>query len=752
MTTEAQRWRIAGRVQGVGFRPFVYRLAHSFNLTGWVRNNSGAVEIHAEGAADRLKAFGDALFERAPPAALTQLIDVKAASLESRRAFLILASEVTHDLHASVPLDLFTCEECVAELLDPKARRYRYPFINCTQCGPRYTIIRRLPYDRCNTMLDGFVLCPECLSEYSDPLDRRFHAQPLACAVCGPRLYWEDEAGTILKEAALPAAVEALRAGKIIAVRGVGGYHLICDAANERAVVALRERKLRIAKPFAVMVPQLGEDGLAWANRLAFISKLEGAALRDAARPIVLMVRRANANLCAAIAPGLREVGLMLPYSPLHHLLLESFGAPVVATSGNLSGEPVLTAPEEAQQRLHHIADGFLHHDRPIARPADDAVVRVLAKISRPSRLGRGTAPRELRLSQPLKVPTLAVGAYFKGSIALAWDGRAIVSPHIGNQSTPRGRLIFAQVAADLQTLYGVQARHVVHDAHPNFPSSRWARESGLPTTSVWHHHAHASAVAGECLDTKPMLCFTWDGVGFGPDGTFWGGEALLGRPGAWRRVASFRPFRLLGGDRVARQPWRSALAMCWDCGISWPEGERRAGALLRQAFDAGLYSPQTTAVGRLFDAAAALIGVCSTSSYEAEAPMRLEALCEEPVAPVQLTLARDELGVWRSDWAPLLEEMLDDREPVAFRAARFHASLAQALCDQALAIRRDSGMNRVGLGGGVFQNRVLTEQALSLLNDAGFEVLIPVSLPTNDAAICFGQIVEASALNATEV
>lgn len=748
----ARRWRIAGRVQGVGFRPFVYRLAHSFDLTGWVRNNSGAVEIHAEGAAERLKAFGDALLERPPPAALTRLIDVKAASLESRHAFSILASEVTHDLHVSVPLDLFTCDECVAELLDPSARRYRYPFINCTQCGPRYTIIRQLPYDRCNTTLDRFVLCPACSSEYSDPLDRRFHAQPLGCAMCGPRLYWQDQAGRVLKEAALRTAVEALRAGKIIAVRGVGGYHLMCDAANEGAVVRLRVRKLRIAKPFAVMVPQLGEDGLIWAKRLAFISQLQGAALRDPARPIVLVLRRATENLCAAIAPGLREVGLMLPYSPLHHLLLESFGAPVVATSGNLSGEPVLTAPEEAQPRLRHIADGFLHHDRPIARPADDAVVRIVADVSRPLRLGRGTAPRELRLSQPLKTPTLAVGAYFKGSIALAWDTRVVVSPHIGNQSTPRGRLIFEQVAADLQTLYGVRAGHVVHDAHPNFPSSRWARESGLPTTSVWHHHAHASAVAGEYPDAKPMLCFTWDGVGLGPDGTLWGGEALLGRPGTWRRVASFRPFRLLGGDQAARQPWRSALALCWDCGMSWPEGERRAGALLRQAFDAGLYSPQTTAVGRLFDAAAALVGVCLMSSYEAEAPMRLEALCEEPVAPVQLALARDECGVWRSDWAPLLEEMLDERRTAAFRAARFHASLAHALRDQALAIRGDSGVNRVGLGGGVFQNRVLAEQAQALLNDAGFEVLIPVSLPPNDAAICFGQIIEASAPHATQV
>jgi hydrogenase maturation protein HypF len=753
MTIEAQRWRIGGRVQGVGFRPFVYRLAHSFNLTGWVRNNSGAVEIHAEGSADHLKAFGEALLKRPPPAALSRLIDVRAASLESTPTFLILASSAGQDRQATVPLDLFTCNECVAELCDPTARRYRYPFINCTQCGPRYTIIQRLPYDRCNTTLERFVLCPECASEYSDPLDRRFHAQPLACAVCGPGLYWDDGANNIRGNAdALSAAVAALRGGRIIAMRGVGGYHLLCDAADGPAVARLRERKGRIAKPFALMIPAVGDDGLSYGRSLALISEPERSALCDPARPIVLVTRRSTAQLCAAIAPGLREVGLMLPYSPLHYLLLESFGAALVATSGNLSGEPVLTSSLEAQQRLRHIADGFLHHDRPIARPADDAVVRIVAGVARPLRLGRGTAPRELDLPLQLDVPTLAVGAHLKGSIALAWGRRAVVSPHIGDQSTLRGRTIFTQIAADLQTLYGVQAMCVVHDAHPDFPSTRWARGSGLPATAVWHHHAHASAVAGEYPSESPMMCFTWDGIGLGPDHSLWGGEALLGQPGAWRRVASFRPFRLLGGERAAREPWRSALALCWDCGISWPEGEGRGGALLRQAFESGFNSPLTTAVGRLFDAAAALVGVCLSSSYEAEAPLRLEALCETVCPPVALPLARDALGIWRCDWQPLLPEMLDQRQTPAFRAARFHSSLAHALCNQALAVRSDTGVNRIGLAGGVFQNRVLTEQATSLLNQAGFEVLIPERLPLNDASICFGQIVEAAALHAKKI
>ena len=750
MNKEAQLWRIGGCVQGVGFRPFVYRLAHSFNLTGWVRNNSGAVEIYAEGAHEVLTAFGEALLARPPPTARARLIDVKAATLESGDSFVILASTAGSDQAVTVPMDLFTCADCISELCDPTARRFRYPFINCTQCGPRYTIIRQLPYDRCNTTLERFALCPECSSEYSDPRDRRFHAQPLACAACGPELYWDEGLGVILLgAAALPAAISALRNGQIVAVRGIGGYHLLCEAGNERAVSRLRERKGRPAKPFAVMVPWAGHDGLAYARGLAHISNREAAALCDPARPVVLVARRAEAELCASVAPGLREVALLLPYSPLHHLLLQDLGTALVATSGNISGEPVLTEPEETQRRLAHIADGFLHHDRPIARPADDAVVRVVAQKLRPLRMGRGTSPLELQLKTPVSVTTLGVGAYLKGCIALAWGNRVAVSPHIGDQSSPRGRAVFEQVVADLQALYGVRAERVAHDAHPDFPSTRWARESGLPAVPVWHHHAHAAAVVGEYPGIAPIICFTWDGAGLGPDNTLWGGEALLGAPGAWRRVASFRPFRLPGGERAAREPWRSAQSLCWDSGTAWPEGDRRGGVMLRQAFDAGVNSPHTTAVGRLFDAAAALVGVCSTASYEGEAPMRLEALCDRVAPPIKLPLARNGFGVWCSDWGPLVGEMLDVDQAPECRAARFHSSLAHALRSQALAVRGDCGVNRVALAGGVFQNRILTEQAVGLLTDAGFEVLIPQRLPLNDAAISFGQIIEADALHA---
>jgi len=743
----ARRWRIAGRVQGVGFRPFVYRLAQTFGLHGWARNSGGEVEVHAEGEAAALERFSTALLERAPPAARPRLLEQRAAECESLEDFRVLPSARTAQPHVHVPPDLFACDECLAELRDPVARRFAYPFINCTQCGPRYTVIRALPYDRANTSLAGFPLCPECAAEYADPLDRRFHAEPLACAACGPALRWRAPGHEVRGNAAsLAAALSALRTGRIVAVRGIGGYHLCCDAADEAAVERLRERKRRPAKPLALMVPWRGADGLEGARALARLSAAEATALVDPVRPIVLCVSQPHTALAAGVAPGLTQLGLMLPYSPLHHLLLEDFAGPLVATSGNLSGEPVLTEPEEAEQRLAHVADGFLHHDRPIVRPADDPVVRVVAGVARPVRLGRGTAPLELELPLSVSVPTLAVGAYLKNTVALAWGRRAVVSPHIGELSSPRARQILAQVASDLQRLYGVRVERIAHDAHPDFPNTRWARASGLPTIAVWHHHAHAAALAAEYPGTAPTLCFTWDGVGLGSDGTLWGGEAFLGQPGRWQRVASFRPFRLPGGERVARAPWRTALALCWESGCAWPAGERRADPLLRQAFDAGLNAPRTTAVGRLFDAAAALIGVRLDTSYEAEAPMRLEALCESEGRPLPLPLAQDEAGIWRCDWAPLVPALLDTTQTPAARAALLHSSLAQALCDQACAVRERTAVTRVGLTGGVFQNRVLTERAHARLTDLGFDVLIPSQLPVNDASISFGQLVEAAA------
>jgi hydrogenase maturation protein HypF len=641
---------------------------------------------------------------------------------------------------------------------DPSARRFQHPFINCTQCGPRYTIIRALPYDRCNTTLANFTLCVDCASEYANPLDRRFHAQPLACPRCGPGLYWHSaECRIATSAAALAACIAALRAGQIVAVRGVGGYHLMCDANNASAVDALRARKHRPAKPFALMVPFAGPDGLDVVRRLAIPSSGESAALLDPARPIVLVKRRHDAPVSPAVAPQLAEFGLVLPYSPLHHLLLGELRIPLVATSANLSGEPVLTDPHAVEHRLSTVADSFLHHDRPIERPADDPVVRSLAGRVRPIRLGRGTAPLELSVHRPLERPLLALGAFLKTTVALAWGNRVVVSPHIGDLGAPRSRRVLHEVAASLQALYGVHVEAVACDAHPNFPTNRWARECGLPVTSVLHHHAHASAVAGEFAVQEPMLCFTWDGVGYGEDGTLWGGEAFLGSPGSWRHAASWQPFRLPGGDRTVHQPWRTALGLCWEAGRIWPGAPTNIDPLLRQAFDGRWKTPQTSAVGRLFDAAAALLGLVESTSFEAQGPVLLETLAREtlaretptpgsPVAPVELPLRADSRGILRSDWTPLLDLLLDESRSAGHRAAAFHASLAQALVHQTLALRVGNPFRQVGLSGGVFQNRLLTETVRIELEKCGYEVLIPTALPLNDAGISFGQVVEAAA------
>jgi hydrogenase maturation protein HypF len=746
----ARRWKIEGRVQGVGFRPFVFRLAQHYGLRGWVCNGQIGVEIVAEGPEASLRAFGHDLLSRAPPLARPDRIADEPIPPLHSPDFRIRDSVTLGAPRIHVPPDQSVCADCLAEMRDPSARRFQHAFINCTQCGPRYTIIRALPYDRSNTTLASFMLCADCASEYADPLDRRFHAQPLACPRCGPRLYWHSrECRITTSAAALAACVTALRRGQIVAVRGVGGYHLMCDAQDESAVDALRARKHRPAKPLALMVPLSGGDGLDVVRRLALPTGDEAMALLDPARPIVLVRRRHDAPIAPSVAPHVAELGLMLPYSPLHHLLMDELGRALVATSANLSGEPVLTEPHAVERNLSTVADAFLHHDRPIERPADDPVMRSLAGRVRPIRLGRGTAPLELALNRPLHRPTLALGAFLKTTVALGWGDRVIVSPHIGDMSAPRSRRVLHEVAAGLQALYGVRAESIACDAHPDFPTNRWARDCGLPVTAVLHHHAHASAVAGEFGVKEPMLCFTWDGIGYGEDGTLWGGEAFIGLPGRWQRAASWRPFGLPGGARVNQQPWRTALGLCWEAGRIWPGAPSNVDPLLRQAFDSGWKTPQTSAVGRLFDAAAALLGLVDTTTFEAQAPMLLEALARDGPSPaIQLPLRADTRGVLRADWAPLLDLLLDESLDTAQRATAFHATLAQTLVRQAQALHARYPFRQIGLSGGVFQNRWLTQAAHAALSDCGFEVLVPTLVPMNDAGISYGQVIEAAAQN----
>lgn len=736
---------LAGHVQGVGFRPFVYRLAVDYGINGQICNQLGQVEIIASGAPARLARFCRDLVDRAPPLARPEIIRQRAVDFVDYADFDIVASSTGAAPQVFVPPDYFMCDDCRRELDDPHDRRYRYPFINCTQCGPRFTLIESLPYDRQNTSMVDFPLCPDCAAEYQDPRDRRFHAEPVACPACGPTLSFES-AGVPSSPIALDAAVEALRGGRIVAVKGIGGYHLLCDALDEAAVTRLRQRKQRPDKPLAVMFPLAGRDGLDCVRRYAAPDEDEASLLASPLRPIVLVRSKAAHALAPGIAPALAEIGAFLPYSPLHQLLLDTLGRPLVATSGNISGEPVLTDNDEANSGLAAVADGFLHHDRRIVRPADDSVYRKVAGTMRPIRIGRGAAPCEFRLPWRQACPTLAVGGHMKGTIALSWDDRVVVSPHIGEMGSPKSLATMASLAEDLQSLYRVRAERVVCDAHPGYTTHRWARrQSGLPVETVWHHDAHASALAAETDGARPSLVFTWDGVGLGKDGSLWGGEAFLGTAGDWRRVASLRAFRPPGGDLAAREPWRSAAALSWECGRAWAACPDATG-LASEAWRAQLNSPLTSAAGRLFDAAAAFVLDIHYASFEAAGPMQLEALCRRRRRPIELPLDKGEDGVWRSDWEPLLGLLENRKMPAALRAEVFHSSLAHAILKQARVIRDEHAVQDVGLCGGVFQNRVLTEHVARLLQSDGFGVCLPQRLPVNDAALSAGQAAEVAA------
>ncbi len=741
----ARRLLVGGQVQGVGFRPFAYRLARSLDLGGWVRNGAGQVIIHIEGAPADLLRFESALIDEAPPLARPRLADARTADVEGSRDFLILASDSADGAEVHVPPDLYCCELCADELLDPTARRHRYPFTNCTQCGPRYTLIAALPYDRANTTMSGFALCARCAAEYADPLDRRFHAEPLACPDCGPRVVFHRPGSSPLAEAAaLTATVSVLRSGGIVAVKGVGGYHLMCDAAGDAAVASLRARKHRPHKPLAVMFPQAGRDGLDAVRACVRLDEAEARACVAPSRPIVLARRLEACGLSGLIAPGLAELGVFLPYSPLHHLLLAQFGAPLVATSGNVSGEPVITDNDEAEHRLAGVADAFLHHDRPIARPADDSLCRVIDARARTLRNGRGLAPVELELPRTIARPTLAVGGHMKAAVALGWGRRAVLSPHVGELDSPRGLGVFAQVIADLQALYRVQAERIVCDLHPGYASTRWALEQGLPLLPVQHHAAHASALAGEYPQVGRWLVFAWDGMGLGDDGDLWGGEALLGGPGAWRRVASVRRFHLTGRDLAAREPWRSAAALMWEAGRDWMPAIDGA-VLAAQAWKRRIRTTRTSSVGRLFDAAAALVLGVDTASFEGQGPMMLESIAATGVGAIALPLRLDDDGVRRTDWAPLLPVLADRSLGAEIRAGIFHESLATALVDQALALAGEQPFDAVGLAGGVFQNRILTHRVLALLAARGIAAHLPAVVPANDGGLAFGQLVEAA-------
>jgi len=749
---------LSGQVQSVGFRPFIYNLAIEHGLTGWVQNRVGEVCIRVQGEKAVLDAFVADIFANKPPLAKPVLRSEYDITVGAMAGFAILDSQASGEANISVPADITLCDDCLREMNDSADRRYRYPFINCTQCGPRYTLIQAMPYDRQNTTMAGFPMCQACEQEYLDPADRRFHAEPVACPDCGPMLHFCRGKDVISgNEAVLQAAIAALSNGDIIAVKGIGGYHLVCDAGDDAAVSKLRARKPRPHKPLAVMLPDVHAGGVhkhEVFNEYVQIDRHELEFLLQPTRPLLLVKKSQTSKLSAHISPGLAEVGVMFPYSPLHHLLLQDHGKPLVATSANISGDPVLTDNADVQQNLAHIADAFVHHDRPIERPADDPVYRTIHDTPRPIRLGRGIAPLELSLPFELPQPVLAVGAHMKNTVALAWKDRVIVSPHIGEMGKLRSMTVFEQTIEDLQRLYSVTAECLVCDAHPGYATSRWAADlaqaKDMMLHPVLHHHAHASASFSEMDTDGEVMVFTWDGVGYGGDGSLWGGELFVGRPGQWQRAGSIRPFHLPGGDKAGREPWRSAVALLWETGLDYLSTQADL-ELLHQAWQKRINTPATTSVGRLFDAAASLTGIRSEASYEGQGPMELEALCDNADIDTRyidlphrtIQAAPGDQLIIETDWEPLLAMLMDESLSRQQRAGCFHSSMARLILEQARMLRDETGIDAVGFSGGVFQNRVLTETAIQLLEQAGFRVCLPKMIPVNDAGISFGQIIE---------
>jgi hydrogenase maturation protein HypF len=718
---ERRRLRVQGVVQGVGFRPFVYGLAQRHSLGGFVLNDGAGVVIEAEGDSVRLDAFMASLREEAPDLARVDSITTESLRARGERDFAIAASEAAART-ALIPPDVATCEECLRELFDPADRRYRYPFVNCTQCGPRFTIVTAVPYDRANTTMASFPLCRDCRREYEDPSDRRFHAEPIACPVCGPRLRIEHVAPAGAADAdPLDAAVTLLRRGGIVAVKGLGGYHLACDAGNEDSVATLRARKHREEKPFALMTAE--------PDAVAEPTGAETALARSRERPIVLVRRRDRAPVARSVAPGTPWLGVMLPYTPLHHVLVADFAGPLVMTSGNRSDEPIAFEDDEAKERLSGIADAFLTHDRPIHRRCEDSVVRTAFPVRR----SRGFVPVAVPLPVEAARPILAVGAELKATFCVARGREAFLSPHLGDLDSELAYRAFQADLALYVDMLAVEPGVVAYDLHPEYLATKWALEQDAELVGVQHHHAHAAACLAEHGDEGPALAIVFDGTGYGTDGTLWGGEILRCDLVAFERLAHLEPIPLPGGEAAIREPWRVAAAYLERAGrpvpfARWPQ--------VRHAL--AVNAPPASGMGRLFDAVAAVLGVADQVTYEGQAAIELEQLAGEKRAQPYRWLF--------GDGASLVGAVADDLaegRPHAEIAAAFHETVAVGAAE---ACAEAGDPRTVVLSGGSFQNLRLLVATRQRLEEIGFRVLTHRLLPPNDGGISYGQAVVAAA------
>jgi hydrogenase maturation protein HypF len=748
-----RKLRVTGIVQGVGFRPFVYRLARDHHLAGWVCNTSAGVEIQVEGAAPAVDSFVRQLSADAPPLARIDAILPLAAEPWGREGFCILESQDLAATEAVIPADVSTCGDCFREIMDPEDRRFHYPFSNCTHCGPRFTIIRQVPYDRPQTTMAAFVMCPQCREEYVNPEDRRFHAEPTACPRCGPRVRLEENSGQV-EEDALQAAGCLLWAGKIVAVKGLGGFHLAADARNTEALLTLRHRKGRVAKPFAVMVRDLEE-----AELLGKLGDLERSLLLSPERPIVLVRRRENGPASLQVAPGNNYLGLMLPYTPLHMLLFEYAPPALVMTSGNLSEEPLEFTNEGARTRLTALTDALLLHNRDIQVPCDDSVVRPVAGAAViPIRRARGFVPRPVRL--PLETPpVLGVGAEQKNTFCLAWGRTAVLSQHIGDLDTAETYDYYRQAIRHFAALCRQEPLVIAHDLHPQYLSTRYAREQeGVRLLGVQHHHAHIAACLAENGRPEKCLGIALDGAGYGTDGTVWGGEILAADLADFTRAGHLAAVRLPGGDAAVRDPRRLAAAYLH---AAYGEGFEAAAnrldlnfspfewQVLKRQLETGLNSPLTSSAGRLFDAVAAALGVCRVRTYEGQPAVELEMVAaadEEGFYPVLLDQQGETLVL---DTPALFREVMEDYwsgTGVNKIAARFHNSLVRLLTTACVRVRENTGLELTALSGGVFQNALIFQKLGGSLEEQGFEVLCHTQAPPNDGGVSLGQVAVAAA------
>lgn len=754
--------KIEGTVQGIGFRPFVYRIARELDLAGWIMNSPYGVVIEVEGAPDAIDRLLDRIHTAAPRGARIDRMSCHSIPARGDAAFAILQNLDEGPARLSVSPDLATCADCVAELLNPADRRFRYPWLSCSRCGPRYSMVTGVSYERAYTTMTRFNLCEACRGEYEDPADRRFHAESTACPVCGPGIALRDAAGhmTAEGERAIQEAVYMLRDGGIVAVKGIGGFHLWVNAASDAAVHRLRERKQRPHKPFAVMFPSLEA-----VQTHCILSPEEAEWLTSPQGPIVVLQRTGWKALAQEIAPGQTTIGALLPYAPLHHLLMNELGSPVVATSGNRSTEPIVTDDQEARHRMAGIADAFLVHNRPIARPVDDSLMRIAKSGPIVLRRARGLVPQMIRLPEAIahctEGPVLAVGGHHKNTVALLHGDHVMVSQHLGDLSTVETECAVRQAIDDLQWLSRVTPHAIACDLHPDYRSTHLAAELAarwnVPLIPVQHHHAHVAACMVEQGVTDEVLGVAWDGAGYGTDRSLWGGEFLAATFLDSRRVGHLHPFRLPGGERAAREPRRAALAVRWEtfgpqgCGTGsaeapeWREQERLLTAMLNQH----IHSPVTTSMGRLFDAVASILDLCQIASFEGQAAMAVEqkglsSYGEDGLYPIPLSSADDGLQCWVADWRPMIRQITGDLRTGIERsliAHRFHRSLAELIGQMAEQI----GLKQIVLTGGCFQNGLLLDLARARLESAGFVVFSHRKVPPNDGGLALGQAVVAA-------